>query len=266
LKASRVERWLHALGSDYDQMSTQCEGDEALLRRVVQNVAGQGLATPRPRRRRFAVALVGVGGFVTLGAAALTLPRMTVSPKSEPQTQCVECPEPRQDVALVGQRREAVAEPAGEESAAPAGADSVPRVARAVSKGAAAQVAPKSAAEQFAEANQLRKSGRIGAAVAAYRRLQHQHPGSSQARLSHVLLGRILLQQGSAGPAHAQFSSYLRSSPGGSLAEEALHGQATALRRSGRTAEERQVWRTLIARFPQSIYARRARERLRELD
>jgi TolA-binding protein len=101
--------------------------------------------------------------------------------------------------------------------------------------------------------------------VAAYRRLQAAHPRSPEAVLSHVLLGRILLRAGSAEAAHAEFVRYRAASPGGNLTEEALHGQAAALRMSGRSAEERRVHQELIARFPSSIHARASRARLREL-
>jgi TolA-binding protein len=266
LGASRLERWLHALGCDYDQMETRCEGDEALLRRIVNRVAERQPVGSHRRGRRVAVALVAVAGFVTVGAAALTLPRIIETARSEQVAECVGCPPSKQDTtAATGNRTGAstqTAPVAAEQTSTP----SLPGAASAAAKTAPAQAPPKSPAELFSDANALRKSGRTNAAVATYSRLQRQHPASSEARLSRVLLGRIFLQQGAADAAYRQFSSYLRSSPGGSLAEEAMHGQATALRMSGKTAEERRVYEQLIRRFPRSIYARRARERLQELD
>jgi TolA-binding protein len=117
----------------------------------------------------------------------------------------------------------------------------------------------------FSEANRLRKSGRLGDAERAYRRLQQTHPQSDQASVSRVLLGRLLLGRGQLQAAHREFSRYLAAHARGSLAEEALQGSAMALRALGRQNDERAVWQTLLNRFPGSIYASRARERLREL-
>jgi hypothetical protein len=48
----------------------------------------------------------------------------------------------------------------------------------------------------------------------------------------------------------------------GALAEEALHGKAQALRSLGRASEENETWQLLLERFPKSIHAKTARERL----
>jgi TolA-binding protein len=259
LHASPVERFLHELGEDFDAMDADASGDAPLLARAVARAAGTSVVAPRWGRRHVAVAGIAVGCFVTLGAAALTIPRAltpAVAPApAEPSAATqVEGSRP----AVVVPRARDVAEPA----AAPSSSASLPPVLKPL----VPVPPPLSSAEQFAHANALRKSGQLDAAIAGYWQLQRQYPGSSEALLSHVLLGRLLLRQGSASAAHAQFSRYLQRSPGGSLAEEALHGQAGALRVSGRIAEERQVHRELLRRFPSSVYAGSSRARLAELD
>jgi hypothetical protein len=77
-----------------------------------------------------------------------------------------------------------------------------------------------------------------------------------------VLSGRLLLSQGRASQALWQFEGYLRGGSTGGLGEEALWGKAQALSTLGRNAEERQVWRTLLERYPESVYAPTARRHL----
>jgi len=60
----------------------------------------------------------------------------------------------------------------------------------------------------------------------------------------------------------AQFDGYLAQTTHTALAEEALFGRATALSQLGRAEAERETWRTLLARYPSSVYADRARVRM----
>ncbi len=265
--ASRVERFVHALGQDLDQMPVECDGDQAVLRRVVDQVVTRKITQPDRRGRRVGVALVAAACFVTLGAAALTVPRMLDTAPADQPSECTECPEA--EVSEIPAPTPASrARPSTPETDDPRpGTATVERTTPGTPKPeVSGKPRSQSAGVQFANANRLRKAGRTQAAIAAYRRLQREHPTSSEARLSRVVLGRILLQQGAGDAAHRQFVSYVGSDPGGSLTEEALFGQATALRMSGKTAEERRVYQQLIAKFPRSIYADRARERLRGLD
>jgi TolA-binding protein len=93
--------------------------------------------------------------------------------------------------------------------------------------------------------------------------LQSQFPGSAEAELGHVSLGRLLLTRGRPTEALLEFSEYLGA--GGPLAEEALLGQAHAHAALGRTREERAAWEALLARYPRSVYVGQARERLARL-
>lgn len=118
----------------------------------------------------------------------------------------------------------------------------------------------------FAEANRLRGEGRAVEAATKYRELQARFPSSREARISHVLLGRWLLDHGH-DPAGAleQFGRYLREHADGPLREQALSGRATALEQLGNRSEERAAWEALLREYPDSIHAERARVRLAEL-
>jgi TolA-binding protein len=84
--------------------------------------------------------------------------------------------------------------------------------------------------------------------------------------LARVTVGWLRLERlGDPGGALASFDAYLAASPDGTLAEESLVGRALALMQLGRAVEERAAWETLLARFPDSANAGRARRRLAEL-
>jgi outer membrane protein assembly factor BamD (BamD/ComL family) len=119
------------------------------------------------------------------------------------------------------------------------------------------------AASLLQGANAARSRGQIEQAVSLLRALQQRFPGSPEATLSHVSLGKLLMLRGFAEAALQQFSTYL--TIGGPLEEEALVGRAQALGAMGRPREERGTWESLVTRFPNSIYAARARDRLRVL-
>jgi TolA-binding protein len=125
--------------------------------------------------------------------------------------------------------------------------------------------AEPTAASLFAEANAVRRSGDIHRAIGLYQSLRQRFPESSQAILSAVSVGDLLLGDGDAAGAVAAYSIYLRGLPKGALTEEALFGRARGLRMLGRNAEERQTWQELVRRFPRSAYQPIGSQRLREL-
>ena len=122
----------------------------------------------------------------------------------------------------------------------------------------------------FAEANARRKAGDTAGARRLYTELGRRYPGSREAQVSSASLGRLLLERSDdAAGALEQFDRLL-ARPAASmaqpaLAEEALFGRATALMRLGRAKDEKAAWGELLARFPGSVYAERAHERLRAL-
>ncbi|MBN2197399.1 MAG: tetratricopeptide repeat protein [Polyangiaceae bacterium] len=266
LGASDTERFLDAFGRDCDGIALADRGDRARLERMVERVVAAA-PPPRPRwARRTAATAAGVALVsVTAVAGAFTIPRWLASPTETPAaTRC-----PGDDPATSrppAARETAPAAPTSAGASTPSATSPSPPTPSAIPSVSPSRTDTRSAAEAFARANALRRQGRIPAALSAYSELQLGFPGSPEASLSHVVLGRLLLQQGLASAAHTQFSQYLSRTPGGALAEEAMFGQANALRMSGRTGDERRVLRQLVARFPNSITARAARTRLEELD
>jgi len=123
--------------------------------------------------------------------------------------------------------------------------------------------AKKTAAELFEEARELRRRGAVDAATGVYRSLQRAFPESQEARLSYALLGRLFLERKQAEQALVQFDNYLARP--GAVAEDALAGRAVAFEHLNRRADEAAAWKTLLSRYPQSIYAGQARSRIREL-
>jgi TolA-binding protein len=121
-----------------------------------------------------------------------------------------------------------------------------------------------SAADLFVAANAARRSGDRKRAIRLYQELQQRHPESAEAKLSHATLGKLLLDSEDPTDALESFDHYLEGAQG-SLSEEALVGRAQALQRLGRKDEEKAAWRQLLAKFPKSIHAARARGRLAEL-
>lgn len=119
------------------------------------------------------------------------------------------------------------------------------------------------AATVFERAGKLRREGHADAAIAAYRRLQEMFPEARETRLSFALAGALLLERGRPGDALAQLDRHPRT--GGDVDEETLVGRATALEQLHRTREATAAWQSLLARYPGSIYAARARARLEQL-
>lgn len=114
-------------------------------------------------------------------------------------------------------------------------------------------------------ANQARRARRYAEADGLYSDLQARFPDSRAARTSRVPHARLLLDT-LARPADALdgFSAYLTTDPRGTLSEEALVGQAQALRALGRLADAREAWRSLLARFPESVHAPAAQRQIAE--
>lgn len=136
----------------------------------------------------------------------------------------------------------------------------VHRVAAAAPAASATADNPDSARSLFAAANRARKSGDTPGAVALYRSLQQQFPSSQEAALSQVTLSTLLLASDPS-QALAGFDAYLARG-GQPLEAEALVGRARALRGLGRSTAELAAWREVRSRYPNSVYARQAQERL----
>jgi TolA-binding protein len=127
------------------------------------------------------------------------------------------------------------------------------------------EAATDAASTLFADANRERRQAHAATAIALYGELQRVHPGSEEAHVSHVSLGRLLLERGASSEAMSQLDQYLTTSPDGLLAPEALFGKAQALKALGRRDEERSTWTRLLTQFADSVYGAQARRRLEEL-
>lgn len=210
-------------------------------------IAGAGLAGG------IVVALVlgGRGDPPTADAASpapeLTAPPVVEAPEDGPRPPHEAAPtSPRDDApALDETETEPKTEP---ESEAETGPDN----------GSASSV--PDAASLLREANAQRRAHRYPQAARIYERLAKHHRGTDEEILARVTYAKMLTDHLDR-PADAlrRFDAYLAARPRGTLAEEALAGRAKALGRLGRSAEERAAWRTLLARFPDSVYADLAR-------
>lgn len=115
------------------------------------------------------------------------------------------------------------------------------------------------------QASDARRAGDGDRAEGLYRRVQREFPGSSEAIVSSVAIGGLLLDRQAPRAALAQFDAYLGSPRATSLIPEALYGRARALDKLRNERAERQTWDRLLADFPDSAYAPLARRRLSEL-
>jgi TolA-binding protein len=140
------------------------------------------------------------------------------------------------------------------------------RSARASSERTSPADSTTTAADLFARANAARRAGDVNEAAHLYRDLQRTFPGTVEELVSRVTLGRLLLDRlGDASGALILFDGYLANPSHRGLREEALIGRALALGRLRRLTEERAAWTALLAAYPTSAYAERARARLAAL-
>ncbi|HVJ22168.1 MAG TPA: hypothetical protein VM686_42475 [Polyangiaceae bacterium] len=121
-----------------------------------------------------------------------------------------------------------------------------------------------SAESLFAAANQARRRGDLTQATALYRDLQKTFPRSQEAELSQVTLSMLLLDRGDAAAALTGFDRYLARSRR-PLEAEALVGRARALGALGSRSAEEGAWREVQRKYPGSVYARQATDRLSAL-
>jgi TolA-binding protein len=293
LGASLLSRALYQLGVHYDAVPQEQRNDADTIGRVITAVCEQkGGTTARRSRRGWLIGVVAALSSVTAAAATVTVarwaarapaPASVAAPSAgglaPARTKLGGAPDPRSDAAAPTH----VSNPGSVPSATSGSSAQIPQLRRSdrapstssrTAESDAARMTgladvsrpAETAGQMFSEANTLRKAGRVSEAERAYRHLQQLHAGSPEASVSHVLLGRILLRQGRSAAACTEFEQYLAEQSRGNLAEEALQGDAMCTRALGRPAAERAVWQTLLSRFPSSIYADAARQRLKDLD
>ncbi len=251
--------------ADFEAVGAADSGDAERVARIA--VAAQRLHRPkstlvelsRRSRRvwRFAFAAVVLGGTaVAAGFAWFTIDSATPLPPAESSAaRPIVSTTSLRPTPVFAQRQPAAA-PAPSEVASPAPASPRP-----------SEPEPPAATPGllYREANQARRGGQTQLAVARYQELQRRFPGSAEAVASHVSLGGLLLQGGSAAAALRQFDRYLAGAGARRLAAEALYGRGQALRALGRTEAEARNWQRLVQEFPNSPYRTHAGRRLEEL-
>jgi hypothetical protein len=134
---------------------------------------------------------------------------------------------------------------------------------REAKRAASAQPPETTCADRFHRANEARRQGAAEDAVRLYKNLEAACPGTGEEVAARVLLGRVYLDRlGDAVHALASFESYLAATSSGALREDAMIGRALALGRLNRSAEEANAWQALLASYPDSLYAEKARSRM----
>lgn len=257
------------VADDFDCVPSVLPGDDQLIARVAGRLVGRPpIARPRGR-----LVVLVAAALLTLGtvAAALSAPRAR-SHREAASANVPQQPASPGSVAIPTKPTPSLAEDPTESASLESGSHEGGAAAAA---GHRADDAPRdrdgraharsTAASLFAEANGLRGAGQISEALTKYGLLQALFPHSVEAVLSHVSTGNLLMARNEAEPALEQFKSYLSESPHGVLREEALFGEARALRASGRFAEESETWNTLLSAYPDSVYGQAGRARIQEL-
>jgi tetratricopeptide (TPR) repeat protein len=243
----------------YDAIPDQASaGDDLLIARLAERVAG-GAAAVRPRRRTRALAIAaGLALLVAAGGAAAW-----VSVRGLPASTPIPMP-----VDETTERAPPSRQVPPEVRPVP-GEKAITRHGGAGARGRSAR--PSLAAEAptpselFAEANAARRGLDLRKAVELYLALARRFPESPEAPVALVSAGDLLSRLGEPAAALQAFDRYLERRPDGALAPEALFGRARTFRQLARRQDEIDAWRRLLRAFPGSVYESAGRLRLGEL-
>jgi hypothetical protein len=298
-------RVLHEAGLEFDAEAPVLAGDEERIERMARRVQrGRRRFNISPRVRQAAQSMALGMLIAGLAIASIELSRWHPNAKRQSSTQALGAPNATQrsapslahDQRLVPVPPEPALTEAPQTSSvsangrriggalpnpAPSGsssglvvpsltlpptADSTPATARfADSAEAPAAAKFKSASELFADANQARVSGDAASAIAISKQLEETFPNSNEGITTHLSLGVLYLQQGSAALALQEFKIY-RHIGSSAVMAEALWGEEQALQQLGRPSEERAVLEELLQNYPRSAYAAAAEKRLAALN
>lgn len=122
----------------------------------------------------------------------------------------------------------------------------------------------KSADELLAQAQEYRIKRQWRQAARAYEQLIRKYPASGESSAALVSLGKLELNKlGKARAALSRFNQYL--ARGGALSQEALYAKTIALKRLGRTDEEKRTLEQFVATYPNAIEVDAAKGRISQL-
>jgi hypothetical protein len=269
LEQSALLRAAHEAGRSFDAASVVRPGDEALIARA----AALALETRAgPRRRSGWRWSLGLAAALLIGSAAAATAVVVVH--HERALEVVRPPvtavAPRPANVPAHRSQAHVPEPASAPATTASAGQPMEHVKTepppgGVGSSGSAVKPGMSAADLFRDAAAARRAGEFVAARALYTELQARFPGTREARVSQVSLGKLWLSAGKAREAERAFNAYLAGG-GGDLGEEALVGRANALQVLGESVEERRAWQELLRKFPGSVYRSRAEARSASLD
>jgi len=257
-----------ALAQRFERELAPHPRDEVLYQRAAEAAIQRirrppriGRRRPLPRWSRWAAA-AALLVFGLTGAAAVIRRKMSARPAVQTSVPASERPTARAPIRPV--------EPPPAEAPLPPESAPGHRTTAAAPRAYGSAHPSITAAALFEQGEKLRREGRADDAISTYRRLQTRFPGTSEARLSFALAGQLLLKQGRPSDALTQFDRHLKvdgqeGEGEGGVVEEALAGRATALEQLHRTTEAVAAWKSLLARYPRSVYGERARARLDQL-
>ncbi len=233
--------------SDFDSDLEPASSDDALLARVIERAATAPPRTLRNRSHKLGLIFVAAALVAaTAIAGSLRLRARSEAPAAPPSVETTEVDEP--SVIESPTKAPEITTETPEPEPPPATSAQVERI--------------PTASELFASATAARRDKQDESAIRLYRELQRRYPDSREAKASRVVLGQLLLDRTDPNKALAEFDRYLDGGAKGTVTEEALVGRAVALQKLGRSAEERAAWQELLAKFPSSVHAARARERI----
>jgi len=260
LEGSLEARLLHRAGCEFDAEDSILAGDDAAAERVTQRVLARLSGAP-PRRRRLPYVLIAAALCVVTvgaaGAAGVAVVEPELQPLSVTITEVV-AKAPEKLRAAQHKKASVVRVPVA--APAPTSEPLIPSAAPPPS--AVPKAMSSAAAELFAEAARTRREGDSAKAIMLYDSLQSRYPSSAQSRAADIALGMLHARRGASSLALTHFQRYLRYSPQGDLAPEALWGEAQSLYGLGRATEARRSLTRLLQRYPDSAYARAARAKL----
>lgn len=262
-------RWLFETGLALDPESAVQPGDDALIQRLAMNTAKRASKRGRAHRpgRRWAPGVAVLG--LTLITAAAAAAVVVLGAERKPSPAAVEVKPTAALHRAASLPREAA--PASEPLPSPALLALEPQLTGADGAAATEAVRPArkphaagkndTAERIFARASRARREGHHREAMSSYQRLLKDFPESAEADQARMSLAELNLQNDTPDVALKQFQESAK----GTLEPDSLWGQAQALRRLERAAEERRVLLRLVRMFPDSPYTSAAKLRLHDL-